>query len=313
MKWMMTWVLLLVPVLAQAQPIIVGKATVDEIAKAQDKLKDVSSTKPGISVGSQYSINEIEEAKKKLASLQQKTLTLSGDEFELVIPDPNRRSKSPLRYISLTNSSYWLVNVMAGEKVSIIGIRRGETEVKKHVLEPQPYSYSVVQGKRIDPAKPFSPELLVVVANSAKPDVDPPEEVDRLVINVTDGTPPAPGPGPKPPGPNPAPIPEQGLRVLIVHDPRVPLPYKQEMAMRASEVVDWLDRKCAKVDGQPEWRIYSVTTKMDNASKVWKDAMAKPRASVPWILISDGTKGHEGPLPDDTDALMKLLKSIGGD
>lgn len=150
-------------------------------------------------------------------------------------------------------------------------------------------------------------------------------EQARAEFVVVVGTAPAP-PGPTPPGPAPtpdppAPIPEPGFRVLFVFeaDDLTAYPRGQVNAMRAGEVRDYLAARCAKgADGKtPEWRAYDQHTPMDAAPKLWRDAMARPRASLPWVVVSDGKTGFEGPVPfnpadpADLAPVLTLLKKFG--
>lgn len=128
---------------------------------------------------------------------------------------------------------------------------------------------------------------------------------------------PGPGPGPVPPTPAPAPIPDAGFRVLMVYESSElnNIPASQVEAMRAQSVRQYLDAKCVVgPDGKTkEWRIWDKDVDATKADKLWRDALARKRDSLPWIIISDGKKGFEGPLPKTVDDMLKLLKSIGGD
>lgn len=141
--------------------------------------------------------------------------------------------------------------------------------------------------------------------------------IDGKQFVVGDPVPPPPGP-PTPPGPNPplppAPLPDPGFRVLIVVESKNKndLPSAQLQAIYSKDVASYLDAHTIKVDNQPEWRILDPDTDMSKATQVWKDAMARPRTSLPWILVTNGKDGFEGPLPPNKDALLKLLKEYGG-
>lgn len=119
--------------------------------------------------------------------------------------------------------------------------------------------------------------------------------------------PPTPDPVPPPKPLDPAPIPEPGFRVLIVYE-RDPgqLPPKQQSIIDGRKFRDFLDANCVKVAGQPEYRMYDKDVVLTGESEVWKKAMARPRTSVPWILVSNGTAGFEGPLPATVDEAIAL-------
>lgn len=121
---------------------------------------------------------------------------------------------------------------------------------------------------------------------------------------------------PKPPEP-PSPIPADGFRVLIVYETgdAGKIPYEQQLIIYDQGVRDYLDSHCVKgADGKtPERRIWDKDVKgIEAESKLWQDAFKRPRASVPWILISTGKTGFEGPLPADAEDTLTLLKKYGG-
>lgn len=140
----------------------------------------------------------------------------------------------------------------------------------------------------------------------------------RLVdVNVGPRPPPVP-PGPVPPGPTPgpAPIPGDGLRVLVVYESAdlTKYPASQVSALYSADLRDYLNSHCAKgPDGKTaEYRIWDQNVSTVNESKTWQDAMKRNRAELPWIVISNGRDGYEGPLPKTKDELLKLLKTYGG-
>lgn len=126
-------------------------------------------------------------------------------------------------------------------------------------------------------------------------------------------TPIPPDPKPVPPPPSPAPIPLPGFRVVVVFDQdggTAVLTKQQYNELYGQEVANYLNSKCAKsASGNPEWRIWSKKTDMANAPKVWQDVMLRPRGNLPWVIISNGVSGYEGPLPDG--GFIDLLKRWG--
>lgn len=145
--------------------------------------------------------------------------------------------------------------------------------------------------------------------------------LDTTDTTVTIGVP---GPGPSPPGPNPpgpnppgpAPIPTSGLRVLMVFETldKGKMPKGQVNIAYAKAVRDYLNSKCVVgADGKTkEYRMWDKDVDTTEEGKVWQDAMKRERKSLPWILISDGIKGYEGPLPATVDDTLTLLKKYGG-
>lgn len=132
-------------------------------------------------------------------------------------------------------------------------------------------------------------------------------------------TPTPPGPTPPTPTPDPvdpAPIPVVGFRVLVVYDgpTLTKLPASQQAAIFAADVRAYLNDKCAVgADGKTrEWRMWPADTDVSQAEDVWQFAMKRQRASLPWIIVSNGKTGFEGKLPGSKDELLALLKKYGG-
>ena len=139
----------------------------------------------------------------------------------------------------------------------------------------------------------------------------------RITVGPVVPTPnPPPGPGPNPgPSPGPSPIPLTGLRVLILEETadRAKLEPAQAAILTSTEVRSYLNSKCAKgAGGSPEFRVFDVDADIALQDQHWKDAVKRPRTSLPWLLISDGKQGFEGPLPADVSSTMELLKKYGG-
>lgn len=138
---------------------------------------------------------------------------------------------------------------------------------------------------------------------------------------VVVGNAPGPNPGPNPPNPpNPdqvAPIPVDGFRVMVVYEKSdlTKLTPQQHSILYGTEVRDYLARKCAVgPDGRTsESRFYDQNTVMTNESQLWQDAMKRPRTSLPWLVVSNGKSGWEGPLPANIEATMSILKTYGGE
>lgn len=148
-------------------------------------------------------------------------------------------------------------------------------------------------------------------------DKDGPSEPSYCVVVVGDPAPPGPdpGPGPGPNPPGPVPIPAAGLRVLVVYDAAElsKLTAGQQSAIYAKSVRDYLNSKCVVGDDgkTKEWRMWDKGVDATSESKVWQEALKRSRTSVPWVVISNGKTGYEGPLPDSADKMLELLKKYG--
>jgi hypothetical protein len=151
-------------------------------------------------------------------------------------------------------------------------------------------------------------------------------ETARATVTVQADLPPGPGPGPNPgpgpgpgPDPGPAPIPTAGFRVLMVYESGdlSTLPTKQLNVLYAQSVRDYLNSKCIKgEDGKtPDYRIWDKDVDPSKDGKVWADALKTAKGAkdfkTPWLLVSNGKAGYNGPLPADVDTTLALLKKYG--
>lgn len=162
-------------------------------------------------------------------------------------------------------------------------------------------------------AKPGRYRLLAVTAAGD-------EISEPAVCTVVVGEAPTPpGPGPKPPEPKPdgkAPIAGEGFRVLVIYESaELPkLPAAQSAILYAASVRDYLRARCAKDADNPQgaWRMWDKDVDASAESQPWKDAMKRERKSLPWVLISNGRTGYEGPLPGTITETLTLLQRYGG-
>lgn len=118
----------------------------------------------------------------------------------------------------------------------------------------------------------------------------------------------------------PPPIAGDGLRVLIVEETenRVNLtPDQREIILSRADggVLSYLDSHCPKgPDGRtPEWRILDKDQDLSADSPYWKEAFARTRSTLPWIVASNGRTGFEGPLDMKPAELLVKLKKLGGE
>ncbi len=137
---------------------------------------------------------------------------------------------------------------------------------------------------------------------------------ETVTVTVGDVPPPEPGPTPPPippgPTPTPAPIEGPGFRVMFVSETGEPMPADIEDAFFSKEITDYLNANCVKVDGQPDFRRVDPDTRFTDPNHRFAKALARPRASLPWLIISNGTTGYEGPFPGGKDATLALLKKL---
>lgn len=124
--------------------------------------------------------------------------------------------------------------------------------------------------------------------------------------------PPAPPPTPPTPPIPPTPIADQGLRVLILYEsgeiskyPPAQIKIIYDQALRT-----FLDQTTVMgEDGKThEYRIWDEHTPLVSVAQRWKDAMARAHPQMPWIVISNGVTGYEGPLPANTTDTIALIQ-----
>ncbi len=149
---------------------------------------------------------------------------------------------------------------------------------------------------------------------------DVPSEPSICIVVVQGKTPPTPvppTPTPTPPGPTPdpkpdvVPIAEKGLRVLLIYnddDLLKPENAKYLGVINSTKIAAYCAAACVKVNGQPEVRFVDDNETFAHESKIWQDAIKRPRTSKFWVLVSNGDAGEEGPCPDNEDAFIELCK-----
>lgn len=113
-------------------------------------------------------------------------------------------------------------------------------------------------------------------------------------------------PTPTPPTPKPpAPIPIAGLHGLIVYESKdqSKLPPEQLAALTADAPRAIFRAK------QGELRVFDQDVQqIENEAKWVQDAFKRPRSATPWVIISNGKTGFEGPMPKSTKELVELVQ-----
>jgi hypothetical protein len=123
---------------------------------------------------------------------------------------------------------------------------------------------------------------------------------------------PAPGPGPTPtptPTPDaPPPIAGPGFKVLIVLEKTL----QHELTSQQTVIVFGEATRQYVKSKDGELAVLDKDNDAGSLPKAWQDAMKRPRKSLPWVLISNGVTGYEGPLPGHEEEWKLLLKKYGG-
>lgn len=112
---------------------------------------------------------------------------------------------------------------------------------------------------------------------------------------------------------NPIPVKEKGLRILIVEEAqeRRNLPPSQLAIFTAEELRTYAKEHCARVNGAAEFRVFDKDTNLDAESDVWNTMMKVERKSLPWLCVTNGSRGYSGPLPTTLDETMTIIKKYG--
>lgn len=147
---------------------------------------------------------------------------------------------------------------------------------------------------------------------------------ERVAIKVGSGPRPPPVdpipdddtiPDPVDPDPEPE-IPKKSLKVLIIEETsaRSRLKESQLQILFSGTVRQYAKANCLKEkDGTPSFRIYDPDTDVSKDAEWIRKAMAQPRDSTPWLIVTNGVTGFSGPLPENETALLELLKRYGGE
>lgn len=108
------------------------------------------------------------------------------------------------------------------------------------------------------------------------------------------------------------PIDRMGLHVVIVVESAAlaEMPEAQRQILFGMRTRLWLNDNCAKgEDGQPTWRVLDPDTEFpEGCDAVWCKALARDRTELPWVVVSNGKSGFEGPLPTNINDFLKLVE-----
>jgi len=112
------------------------------------------------------------------------------------------------------------------------------------------------------------------------------------------------------------PIPGDGLRVLIIYESSevTKYPQAQQAIISGAPFRKFLDTSCViGPDGKsPERRIYDKDADTSAEDPKWGKAMERAKKTsgfkTPWILVSNGKTGYEGPLPENVEKATELIK-----
>lgn len=101
-----------------------------------------------------------------------------------------------------------------------------------------------------------------------------------------------------------------GLRVLIVREtrPNRNVPPSQLSIFTSTELRAYCNQKCAKTNGQPDFRVWDESTDATRDSKDMQALFKVERKSLPWIVVANRRKGFSGPLPKTVEETIALIR-----
>lgn len=149
--------------------------------------------------------------------------------------------------------------------------------------------------------------------------------VKRQVVQLNGSKPPPvppTPPDPKPPEPKPPepttfnPFAADGFRVLIVYPAEgiQGLPQSQRLIFDNADIRQYTNTHCVRgADGKtPEFRQYPEGADLTNEFSSFRLAYGRQRTSLPWVVMSNGKTGFEGPLPLSVQDTKTLFTKYGG-
>ncbi len=98
-----------------------------------------------------------------------------------------------------------------------------------------------------------------------------------------------------------------GLHVMIVTERGTKLPTDQQPILTSGDVRDVLNSACPLIDTDTGWKFFDKDEPTEGLSQVWVDALARPRESLPWLIISSDKGSFEGPLNKDVASFKAHL------
>ena len=128
-------------------------------------------------------------------------------------------------------------------------------------------------------------------------------KLERFDVQIgEDDEEPEPPPEPDPDDNDIGPILGDGLRFLIIYDMAVShTGAHQSLIFGSANRLRWQ---------QAGWEYRILDKDATGRPAVWQEALQRPRDSLPWLIVSNGQKGFEGPLPDSDKAFSRLLESM---
>lgn len=287
LKWLSSALLLLMlagGVNGQERLTLSKKPSTEQVATAEATIKSAQQSPTVLAFGG-YAIIDI-----KLEGKLKAYVVPGSDDCIKTIPIPKGQSYSGWLVPTGKTQFEW-VTIEPNKDINrllVIGSANGSATVIWHAVVNG--ESEIVAAFKFDVGKPRPPP--------PPPDIDP--DVDPI-------------------------LPGKGFRVLIVRETKdlAGLTPQQIAIFSATEVRQYLNQKTVLEGNQRAYRIWDKDTDISRENEDWKIAMngvlngdparkISKATSFPWVIITNGKDGYEGPLPKNVDEMMAKLKQFGG-
>jgi len=230
-----------------------------------------------------------------------------------VVTSEAQRVKGIDQLIQIGDEVY-LRKVQQGLDLETVGLVRVQTEaanvtVEVEDIKREPIPFDKINNEYYRISKSGKFWIEVTALDFAKNIYA--KENRILVVGQSPTPDPSPDPTPDPPGPDPpeptpdAPIDAEGMHILFVAESSdaSALTKGQREILFALEGRNFLN----SVAGD-KWRAFDQHVQFTDPNEVWAKALMRPRTSLPWVIISNGVTGFEGPMPGSLADLKKLVE-----
>lgn len=161
---------------AYAQPIIIGGTATDlEVLEARKLVRAADNAAGTLTVGSQFTTSEVDNARKLLQAIEPKKLEIKVGEFEAI--EPAKSVTSPLLWVSMDDTIVERIAIPKGQPCAIWMTRRGDAAPKLHLFEAKPFDWAILVGKK-------NGASTIQIIRNGDDATKPPVVIDRIDMTV---------------------------------------------------------------------------------------------------------------------------------
>ena len=169
-------ILVLVPSFAYAQPIIIGGTATDlEVLEARKLVRAADNATGTLTVGSQFTTSEVDNARKLLQAIEPKKLEIKVGEFEAI--EPAKSVTSPLLWVSMDDTIVERIAIPKNQPCAIWMTRRGDAAPRLHLFEAKPFDWAILVGKK-------NGLSTIQIIRNGDDATKPPVVIDRIDMTV---------------------------------------------------------------------------------------------------------------------------------